>query len=79
MTKRSNNVKRISLISFDGQTVLKSDLLTLREQVSAGCSLVYCVVIQEKAKPDIIDRSYSGQYVWKRWADRENEKTRVRE
>lgn len=51
---------------FDGQTVLKSDPLTLREQVYGGYSLVYCVVIQEKGQPDITDRSYSGWHlcVW---------------
>ena len=41
---------------FDGQTVLKSDPLILREQVSG-------VVIQQKGQPDIIDRSYSGWHV----------------
>lgn len=62
---------------FDGQTVLKCDPLTLTEQVSGGCSPVYCVVIQEKGHSDIIDRPYSGWCVYEKKGetDRGNNKT----
>lgn len=52
---------------------------SLREQVSGGCSPVYCIVIQEKGQPDIIDRSYSGWHVCVYVRKRERQTDRQRE